>query len=83
MHYIDKDFVLKQFLVSCMNFTERKTSEAIADATDMMVEGVPCWSKSPLTSYVVTDGASNMKKAMRLSKTIKKNFVCLDHIINR
>jgi len=82
VHYIDKNFVLKQFLVNCMNFVERKTSEAIAEATDLMIEVIPGWSPS-INSYMVTDGASNMKKAMRDSRTVRKNLICLDHIINR
>lgn len=52
-----------------MNFVESKTSEAIADATDLMIESIPGWS-STIRSVMVTDSASNMKKAMRCSKTV-------------
>jgi hypothetical protein len=80
MHYVDKDWKLRKFLMGCSNFDERHTAVEIGQKLDRMIEAINLPSDSSLT--MVTDGGSNMVKAAKESPNIHDHIICLCHIIS-
>ena len=81
MHYIDKEFNLKKFLLGCINFDVKHTSVEIAEKLDRLIEGLNMPLNATLT--ITTDGASNMiKAASKESRNINDSLVCICHIIS-
>jgi hypothetical protein len=81
LHYLDVDFNLKKWTIAIKPSQGRHTGEAIALQTDALISQIPHLdSKASIT--MVTDGAANMKKAMRESERVGKHLLCMDHILN-
>ena len=81
MHYVDKDFNLRKFLVGCVNFDEKHTAIEISEKLDRLIEGINLPVNANLT--MTTDGASNMiKAASKESRNVNDHLVCLCHILS-
>jgi len=85
VHYVTKDFELKKLSLDCQNFIARKTGVLLAKGLDSMISKFPIFKEQAnLTKVCVTDGATNMKKALTYSDFIKpeNHMVCADHNLN-
>jgi len=80
MHYVDKDWNLRKFLMGCSNFDERHTAAEIGQKLDRMIEAINIPGEASLT--MITDGGSNMVKAAKESPNIHDHLICLCHIIS-
>jgi hypothetical protein len=81
LHYIDEDFNLKKWTLAVKPAQGRHTGEAIALQTDALINMIPHLSDQ-VAITMVTDGAANMKKAMRETEKVGNHLLCIDHIIN-
>lgn len=76
-HYIPKSWELKSLLLDCIPFGERHTGENLAAELKRVVQE---WGFNEKIVGVVTDGAANMKLAIRLTKW--EHLSCFAHTIN-
>ncbi|MBF0208903.1 MAG: hAT transposon family protein [Oligoflexia bacterium] len=80
LHYLDKRFVLKKFLVKLDSFTGKHTAETIGKKLENQILSLELGSK--LNHICVSDGAANVRKALTDSNTIDVGMWCVDHQIH-
>ena len=80
IHYVDKGFRLKRFLISCSPFPGQHTGQLIAEKLDPVIVGL----QLPETCHrwCVSDRGSNMVAAVRLSDQFYDQYFCVDHTIH-
>lgn len=76
-HYIDKDFILRTYLLDCFKYTENHTSENLKS---MLLAKTQEWQISNKITAVVTDNAANVVKSVKLCKW--RHLGCFAHSIN-
>lgn len=82
LHVVDKNFELKNFIVSMTSCKGRHTAPLIAQHLDKQVSKVPGLTAN-IQTVCVSDNAANMLSAIpRLTKKVDKGLGCADHLIN-
>lgn len=82
LHYIDPAFKLKKVSLKCHHFDSRHTGQAIAKEIDALILEYPALRRKDLTIAAVTDAASNVTSAIKLSKKCAIHLRCCDHALN-
>ena len=82
LHYVTKDFELKNLSLDSQNFIWRHTGILLAQGIDHMSSQFPGLQREDLYKVGVTDAAANMKKAITESKEISDHLTCADHLLN-
>lgn len=76
-HFIDKNCHMKSYLLSCLKFTGKHTSENIADALKTIVSQ---WGLQDKIVACTTDNAANMVRAVKLCQWL--HIPCFTHSLN-
>ena len=79
LHMIDSRWVLRHFAVHCKKMEGSSTGNNIMLVIDRMIDNITINPEAITT--MVTDGASQMKKAMGSCLNISEHLVCVDHTI--
>jgi hypothetical protein len=82
IHYIDENFQMISFLVTCTLVEGRHTAINVGGHIDKLVERVAGLRRST-TTFCVSDNAANMLAAIpKHTKRIDHGLGCIDHLIN-
>ena len=81
LHYIDRKFVLKRFLVKMESFPGSHTAELIGQKLTELVLKLDL--PADVSSWCTSDGGSNVRKALLESPVIDTAIRCVDHVIHR
>lgn len=80
VHLIDRNFEMRRFVLACRPFDVRSSSDRIQEVLDTMITDQKMSEGTVLT--MVTDAASNFKRAVADSPVIDDHHICLCHVIN-
>lgn len=79
LHIVDSMWRLHRFVIHCQQYEGSSTGNNIMLLIDRMIDDIPIIPKAVTT--MVTDGGSNMKKAMEQCLNINEHLVCIVHTI--
>lgn len=81
LHYINKDFLMRKFVLNFDNFIGRHTGYYIAKTLDEMIREHPALVNVP-SKVILHDAAANMIKALEDMDEICESQLCGDHLLN-
>ena len=89
LHYMNKDFVLKKYLLAVTPFPERHTGRNIGEALDIVVRRFDALAADDLVRVAVVDQAANIRSGLEHSEMVEsigsgkeKSYTCTDHRLN-
>ena len=82
LHFINKNFELKKFVLACQPFTGQHTAAALAKALDKVLQADLPFLKTSTQRIAVHDSAANIKAAIPKTAEITDSLLCADHLIN-
>ncbi len=82
IHFINKHFELKKFVLACQPFNGQHTAAALAKALDKILQADLSFLSTSTQRVAVHDSAANIKAAIPKMTEITDSLICADHLIN-
>ena len=81
-HYVTRNFDYKSVLLDCRAYAQRHTGPQIALVMDNIMEDFSILTSDHIKKICTTDGATNMNSALKKSKYMDSQIVCVAHLLN-
>ena len=82
LHFINKNFELKKFVLVCQPISGQYTAAALAKALDKVMQTDLSFLRASTQRIAVHDSADNIKAAIPKTVEITDSLQCADHLVN-
>ncbi|XP_065665502.1 zinc finger BED domain-containing protein 4-like [Hydra vulgaris] len=82
LHFINKNFELKKFVLACQPFSGQHTAAALAKALYKVMQTDLSFLRASTQRIAVHNSAANIKAAIPKTVEITDSLLCADHLIN-